>query len=190
MRPCRAQVSTVFFVSPANLSGRRGQYLLGPKASSALAAQLASPEGAALGELFCFVSGLYFRGKLTYAQAFGQALVMTAGGGLLAPEERIDRERLQRWSTTAVHESNPHFTAPLTRAAAALADQQPHDTRFVLLGSLATNKYIAPLLDVFGSRLLYPRALAGMGDMSRGALLLRAAKEQRELEYVPVAARD
>ena len=160
--------------------------MLDASSSSALAQKLGTLEGAALGDLFCFVSGLYFRGKLAYAQTFGKALVMTAGGGLQTPDERVTRDRLLGWSKTVVHESNPHFTAPLIRAAAELADEQPDGTRFVLLGSLATNKYIEPLLEVFGARLLYPRELSGMGDMSRGALLLRSAKEHRELAYASV----
>jgi hypothetical protein len=43
------------------------------------------------------------------------------------------------------------------------------------------------LLDVVGERLLFPTDFVGRGDMSRGALLLRAAREGRELAYEPVA---
>jgi hypothetical protein len=43
------------------------------------------------------------------------------------------------------------------------------------------------LLEVFGERLLFPRDFLGRGDMSRGSLLLRAVREQRELDYAPVA---
>ena len=42
------------------------------------------------------------------------------------------------------------------------------------------------LLDAFGERLVFPIAFVGRGDMSRGGLLLRHAREGRELEYVPV----
>jgi hypothetical protein len=75
----------------------------------------------------------------------------------------------------------------LQRQASALLDSEPESTRFVLLGSVASAKYVRPLLETFGDRLLYPVEFAGRGDMSRGALLLAAAREGRELEYAPVA---
>ncbi|HUF36264.1 MAG TPA: hypothetical protein VMN37_09950 [Gemmatimonadales bacterium] len=57
----------------------------------------------------------------------------------------------------------------------------------MLLGSVATGKYVDVLLDVVGERLLFPTDFVGRGDMSRGALLLRAARERTELAYEPVA---
>ena len=178
-------MSTLFLLSPAKLSGRRGQQLLSPSASFALAAQLRSSEGAPLGELFSFVSGLYFRGKLGYARTFGEPWVMTAGGGLLSPDERVGRERLQGWANVDIHEHNPHFTAPLVRQLTELAEARPAHDRFVLLGSIASSKYLGPLLEVLGDRLLYPEQFRGLGDMSRGSLLLRSVERQTELSYAP-----
>jgi hypothetical protein len=43
------------------------------------------------------------------------------------------------------------------------------------------------LLDVVGERLLFPTEFVGRGDMSRGALLLRAARTDAELIYASVA---
>jgi hypothetical protein len=86
-----------------------------------------------------------------------------------------------------ISENNPHFTAPLLRHASLLLDRHDAATRFVLLGSVASNKYVAPLLEVFSERLLFPADFAGMGDMSRGALMLRAARDGQELDYAPVA---
>jgi hypothetical protein len=187
--------ATIFLISPAKLSGRRGAMLLNPSAQFPLARELRSTEGASLGELFSFVSGLYFRGKLTYARAFGHAhagqeaaFVISAGGGLCTPDERISLERLQGWAGVSIHHDNPHFTAPLIRHASALFERAMPGTRFVLLGSIASDKYVEPLRDVFGSSLLVPTQFAGLGDMSRGALLLRAARDGRELAYVPVVA--
>jgi len=184
----------IFLISPANLNGKRGAMLFDPSAKFQLANQLRSAEGAALGELFSFVSGLYFRGKLAYARAFARVPtglpavhVISAGGGLLAPEERITLERLRGWGMVSIHQDNPHFTAPLVRHASALLEQCAPATRFVLLGSVASDKYVGPLLDAFGENLYFPSEFEGMGDMSRGALLLRAVREQRELEYAPVA---
>jgi hypothetical protein len=52
---------------------------------------------------------------------------------------------------------------------------------------VATGKYVDVLLDVVGERLLFPTEFVGRGDMSRGALLLRAARAERELAYAAVA---
>ena len=40
------------------------------RATFDLAVRLRGPGGAALGEVFSFMSGLYFRGKLAYARTF------------------------------------------------------------------------------------------------------------------------
>jgi hypothetical protein len=167
--------------------------VMNPGASFALARALQSPGGAPLGAVFSFVSGLYFRGKLTYAKAFGRsavgepsAYVMLAGGGLCSPDEPVTLAQLRAWKQVSVSEKNPHFTAPLLRHASLLLDRHDDGARFVLLGSVASNKYVAPLLEVFSERLLFPAVFAGMGDMSRGSLMLRAARDGRELDYAPV----
>lgn len=185
--------ATIFLLSPANLSGRRSEILLNPGAKFELARRLRSPDGAPLGELFSFVSGLYFRGKVSYAHVFGRApegapssFVMTAGGGLCRLDESVSIERMRGWQNVTVSAENPHFTAPLVRHASELLDNYAGRARFVLLGSVASRKYVTPLREVFGDSLLYPEAFAGLGDMSRGALMLRAASERRELTYVPL----
>ena len=58
----------------------------------------------------------------------------------------------------------------------------------VLLGSIATAKYVEPLLAIFGERLLFPSAFVGRGDMSRGGLMLRSVREDAELAYEPVSS--
>src|SRR5262249_49514105 len=154
-----------------------------PAATFPLAQQLHSPEGVPLGDLFSFVSGLYFRGKMTYAQAFGRgpnglagALVISPSEGLRFLHERMTLARLRGWSKVPIDEGNRRFTEPLVAHAAALDRAHGAKTRFVLLGSVATDKYVQPLAGVFGDRLLFPSDFAGRGDMSRGSLLLRAAQ--------------
>jgi hypothetical protein len=181
-------------LSPVKLSGKRGQLLLSPTSRGALAEQLRSPEGAPLGEAFSFVSGLYFRGKLAYARAFGSALgaepgafIISAGGGLCRLDEPVTTARLSAWASVDIDEQNPHFAIPLVRHTSELLDRYPASARFVLLGSLASNKYVAPLLEVLGSRALFPSLFLGMGDMQRGSVLLEAARQGRELAYEPLA---
>jgi hypothetical protein len=183
---------TLFLLSPAKLNGKRGKMLLNPQARFALAQALHSPEGAALGDVYSFVSGLYFRGKAAYAARFASAAaplgswIITPGGGLVRLDERVTAQRLADWQRVWIDEKNPHFTAPLVRHVSELLDRVGPEARFVLLGSVASKKYVVPLLEVLGARLFYPAKFEGLGDMARGALLLRCVREQRELEYTPV----
>jgi hypothetical protein len=176
---------TVFLLSPARCGGPRARQLA--VSPSELGAQLRSG-GAPLGDVFAWLSALYFRGKLTYAQRFagddGAVLVMAPGHGLLPPETRIPASVLARMGTIEVQ--SPAFIDPLRRAATALAGERV-GAPVVLLGSIATGKYLDTLLAVFGDRLLFPADFVGRGDMSRGGLLLRAAKSGDELACTPVA---
>ena len=59
----------------------------------------------------------------------------------------------------------------------------------MLLGSIATDKYLDVLAPALGERLHYPPAFVGRGDMSRGGLLLRSAASGVELDYAPLTVR-
>jgi len=177
-------VLTVFLLSPASCAGTRAQLLLKSQ-TSALTARLANG-GAPLGEVFTFMSSLYFRGKLAYAMRFGRPFVIAPGRGLLPADVLIRVDDLRKMATVPVDEAEPAFRDPLVRDATALHRGLEADDRVVLLGSVATDKYVGPLLDVFGDRLLFPATFAGRGDMSRGGLLLRCARTGTSLEYVPV----
>lgn len=149
--------------------------------------------GAPLGELFSFISSLYFRGKLAYAQAFSKSptgspatLVMTTSRGLLPPETVITLEDLLEMSAVPIDPGNARYREPLCRDARALARLLPAGSQIVLLGSIASSKYIDPLLEIFGSNLLFPQQFVGRGDMSRGGLMLRCAQAGLELDYVSV----
>lgn len=69
----------------------------------------------------------------------------------------------------------------------SLSDAVGQRFHVVLLGSIATRKYVPLLLEVLGERVLVPRAFIGLGNMRRGALLLRCTREKRELEYISIA---
>jgi hypothetical protein len=177
-------VLTVFLLSPASCAGTRAQMLLKSQ-TSPLAARLANG-GAPLGEVFAFMSSLYFRGKLAYATTFGRAFVITPGRGLLPADVLIRLEDLRQMASVPVDEAVPAFRDPLVRDAARLRQGIAAEDRVVLLGSVATDKYVGPLLDVFGDRLLFPATFAGRGDMSRGGLLLRCARTGVQLDCVAV----
>ena len=183
----------IFILSPANLGGERGALILRDGAGSALAQQLRSLGGVPLRELFSFISSLYFRGKATYAEAFGRpppglagTLVISPGEGLCPVDEPLTLERARAWAQVPIDERNADFTTPLVGHAEELERGYGATTRFVLLGSVASNKYVRPLTRVFGDHLLFPPSFVGRGDMSRGGLLLRAVRDGRELAYAPV----
>jgi hypothetical protein len=56
----------------------------------------------------------------------------------------------------------------------------------VLLGSVATGKYVSILIEILRDRIQFPAEFVGRGDMSRGGLLLRCAVDRTELAYIPV----
>ena len=181
----------VFVLSPANCGGRRAQQALSPRAQFPVANQLRSREGVPLGDLFSFMSGLYFRGKLTYARRFAAGAsaiyVITPTAGLRAPDVLVTRTVVQRFAAGNIDADNPAYRRPLEKSARALASDIGEACDVVLLGSIASPKYVDVLLGIFGERLRFPAEFVGRGDMSRGGLLLRKAAEGIELEYIPVA---
>jgi len=181
----------VFLLSPARCDGERARVLLNPEATFDLAVRLRSRDGITLGEAFSFLSGLYFRGKLAYSREFGlterNGLVITTDRGLLSADERVRRADLVAFSRVDIVGADPRFVKPLCRSAEWLRASLDDEACVVLLGSIATAKYVGPLLEVFGDRLLFPTDFVGRGDMSRGGLLLRCVRAQRELAYERVA---
>ena len=183
-------VHRILLLSPAHLKGIRGQRLLSPRADSELSRRLRT-QGAPLADLFCHTSSLYFRGKLTYARHFALppagvegCYVITSSRGLLSPGTVMNIEAVRELASGAeIDLEHEVYRGSLCRDAAALKNTLPLDCQVVLLGSVATEKYVTPLLEVFGRRLFFPSAFVGRGDMSRGGLLLRCIRENQELAY-------
>jgi hypothetical protein len=182
----------IFLLSPANAGGIRAKMIMSENAGFILARRLRN-DGLPIGELFSFISGLYFRGKLAYAQRFASpppglpgVLVITAGRGLVPPEKLVTHEELLEIAGVPVEASDPRYREPLDRDAANLFRQTGKKCQVVLLGSIATSKYVEPLLNIFDQRLLFPSTFVGRGDMSRGGLMLRSVREAVELAYEPV----
>lgn len=188
----------IFLLSPANCGGRRAQIVLSDRATFDLAGRLRSADGAPLGEVFSFLSGLYFRGKLTYARAFATVpegateisgrgiFVITPNAGLRSPDTAVSLAAIRGFAGVDVSIDNQKYRKPLERSARALAADIGPDCPVVLLGSIASPKYVEVLGSIFGQRLLFPEAFVGRGDMSRGGLLLRSAAAREELTYLPV----
>ena len=184
----------IFLLSPANVNGERGGLLFRPEARFDLAARLRNGE-ASLGETFAFISGLYFRGKLAYAERFAAppagtpgAWVITSGLGLVPPETPIGLDHLRRMASVPIDAADPRYREPLESGCRKLCGLAGEGCDFILLGSIATVKYLEPMFRIFGDRLLFPEEFAGRGDMSRGGLMLRCARAGEELAYVPLGA--
>jgi hypothetical protein len=194
-----AEVRRIFVLSPANLGGVRARRVMSGAAQFALAQQLRTSEGAMLGDVFSFVSGLYFRGKLAYARRFarppepsdpvsaGGVLVITPNAGLRAADVYVTLTSLRASAGEAIDLENVRYRQPLERSARSLLDCVGPDCDVVLLGSIASGKYVEVLLPIFGERLVFPSSFVGRGDMSRGGLMLRCVDDGLELEYVPIA---
>ena len=183
--------SKIFLLSPASLNGIRAQQLMSPKAGFDTARMYRSPEGVPIALAFAFMSALYFRGKITYALHFTDIrniFVITPGFGLVPPDWRITEERMNVMRRTDVDVRRRNYRLPLKRDAEALAARLEPEAQVILLGSVATGKYVDILWPIFGDRLRFPGIFAGLGDMSRGGLMLRAVRENRELEYTTLDA--
>lgn len=178
---------TVFLLSPAYCGGRRAEILLNPKSSAATVLEFRSGS-MTLGRAFAFMSGLYFRGKMVYAERFGEALVITPTRGLQPPSLPFTATLLREFAVGDVSLDNPEYRSALERDVTALAQRVDAQSQVVLLGSVASGKYVDVLLPILGTRLRYPTAFIGRGDMSRGGLMLRSAASGIELEYDELTA--
>src|SRR6266850_2391723 len=134
-------MNRIFMLSPAYCAGKRSQLLLRPEARFALAQRLRSESGAALGELFSFLSGLYFRGKLTYSSAFAcppagvpGIVVITPSRGLMLPSEPLYLASLQEFAEVEIGLSEKRFREPLEHSARRLTLQLREECEVVLLG--------------------------------------------------------
>lgn len=184
--------SRIFLLSPAFCGGERAKLLFNSAASFPLALRLRG-EGVPVGDLFAFLSGLYFRGKIAYARAFARppqdvpgALVITPTRGLLDPDTLLTLDDMREFAEVNIASQSDRFLEPLARDARTLAASSGAAPA-ILLGSIATDKYVGTLAGAFGDRLHFPQAFVGRGDMSRGGLLLRSVRESTELPYIPVS---
>lgn len=112
--------------------------------------------------------------------------MITPTAGLRAAETLVTIEALQVFAKVNIAADDPRYRTPLTTSARALVEEVGPECEVVLLGSIASAKYVDILLEVFGERLLFPVDFVGRGDMSRGGLMLRAVRAGDELPYGPV----
>ena len=184
----------IFLLSPAYAGGRRAQMILSERAQFELAQKLRRKHGATTAEVFTFLSGLYFRGKIAYANAFAcpsngdcGVFVITPTRGLVDARSTITLSDLREFASVEIDEEDSRYRKPLEKSVRRLAKDLSPDCDIVLLGSIATGKYVDVFLKHFDKRLRFPAEFVGRGDMSRGGLMLRCAADRTELEYVSIA---
>jgi hypothetical protein len=187
-------MSRVFVLSPANCNGLRARWVLKRNSRCDFAIRLRHT-GAPLGEVFSFLSALYFRGKLAYARAFAEPppgcpgiLIITPTAGLVPHDTLIRLPRLRGFGRVPIHLKNRLYCSSLRRSARKLAAEIDSNCELILLGSVGTGKYLEILGPIFGDRLRIPSEFVGLGDMSRGGLLLQCVRENRQLNYIDVTS--
>ena len=184
----------IFLLSPAYAGGERARMILRDQAQFELARKLRGKSGAPIADVFTFLSGLYFRGKVAYANAFARPISGTSGvfvitptRGLIDARTRIHLDDLREFAEVNIHQDDPRYRIPIERDARKLATKLPVQSEVILLGSIATGKYVDVLLANFREQLRFPADFVGRGDMSCGGLMLRCAADLQELSYIPVA---
>src|SRR3954471_1429489 len=122
-----ASANRVFLLSPAHCGGKRAGYLLNDAATFDLAKRIREPGGAPLADVFSFLSGLYFRGKVAYARAFANppagvagALAITSNRGLLPIDVPVTLDALRSFGCVDIDADDPQYREPLERDAATL----------------------------------------------------------------------
>ena len=118
-----------------------------------------------------YLSSLYFRGKLAYALRFGQASgtihaaqVITPDRGLVPVDARIGLRDLRGFAAVPIDLAEPRYVEPLVKSATALQQEYRGKCEVILLGSIATAKYVDCLLPIFGDKLMFPADFVGRGD--------------------------
>jgi hypothetical protein len=185
----------IFLLSPASCGGKRAALLFNDRAEFDIARRVRGQPGAPLGDVFSFLSGLYFRGKLAYARAFENPpprrasgiQIITPSDGLYSPGSLVTLKDLERFATVSIDADDSRYRYPLERDAGKIAERIGPDCEVVLLGSVATGKYVDVLEPILGERLVFPEEFIGKGDMARGAMLLKRAASGAELTYIPVS---
>src|SRR6478736_3304863 len=131
----------IFLLSPAYAGGERARMILRDQAQFPLARTLRGKSGAPIAEVFTFLSGLYFRGKIAYANAFARpargmpgVLVITPTRGLIDVATPIGLDDLREFAEVDIDEDGPRYRLPFEQTVAKLAKQLRAAGEVVLLG--------------------------------------------------------
>ena len=137
------------------------------RATFDLAVRLRDARGTARGSVQLSERSI-FQGQARLLAAFGVhrilsrlfsgagVFVITPNAGLRTPDTPVTLGGISRFAGVDVSADNPSYRKPLDRSARSLAADIGPDCGVVLLGSIASAKYVDVLLSIFGDRLLFP----------------------------------
>src|SRR6266487_4799656 len=130
----------IFLLSPAYAGGERARMILSDGAQFPLARKLRAKSGAPIADVFTFLSGLYFRGKIAYANAFARpargtsgVLVITPTRGLIDSRTRICLDDLREFAEVDIDQDDPRYRLPIERDARRLASKLSTESEVILL---------------------------------------------------------
>src|SRR5207247_7889681 len=116
----------IFLLSPAYAGGERDRMVLRDQAQFPLARRLRGKSGAPIADVFTFLSGLYFRGKVAYANAFARpargtsgVFVITPTRGLIDARTPIHLDDLREFAEVDIHEDDPRYRMPIEQIGRA-----------------------------------------------------------------------
>jgi hypothetical protein len=154
----------IFLLSPAHCGGKRAAILLNERATFPLAQRLRSA-GLTLGEAFSFLSGLYFRGKITYAGRFARppaglsgVQVITTDRGLVPADATVGVSDLRAFG--AVEQQTIRPTASLFSAILPSSNSFPTPRWSCSAASRATST-LTCFLRCLGTGCSFPARLWG-----------------------------
>src|SRR5438874_10005490 len=140
----RATSHRIFLLSPAYAGGERARMMLRDQAQFPLARKRRAKSGAPIADVFTFLSGLYFRGKIAYANAFARpargtsgVLVITPTRGLIDSRTRICLDDLREFAEVDIDQDDPRYQMPIERDARHLATKLPAHRDLLLFGRIA-----------------------------------------------------
>ena len=131
---------------------------------------------------------------MTYAERFGRPPPGLSGGLVISPveglrflHEPVTLERLRGWADVPIDAANPRFTRPLVRARRrSRAGPRRAAPASCCWAAWPPTNTSSPCPRSSATTCCSRRTSSAAGDMSRGALLLRAARAGQELAYAPV----
>jgi hypothetical protein len=112
----------IFLLSPAYAGGERARMILRDQAQFELARRLRSDKGAPIAEVFTFLSGLYFRGKIAYATAFARPARGTPGVLVITPTRGLIDSQLEFVSMICVSLPQSTFTNSIRATGCQLSE--------------------------------------------------------------------
>ena len=130
-------------------------------------------------DFFSYISGNYFRSKLSYANEFGDRQFILYYEGLLKPSDTLNQSLINRYLDRNIKTDAELKTNIKTLLINQISDFGLDRDEIIFLGS---NKYI-PILQPAFRIIRYPKQMEGKGKTKTPYILTSSVKGKSELEY-------